>query len=58
VCRRALCLTRDFTYEQPLASLFGSHKSSIVELRGVEIVTSCLSSVSVPPLVIESVTHS
>jgi hypothetical protein len=32
----------DHEYEEPFASLLGSHKAQIVELMGVEPMTSCL----------------
>jgi site-specific DNA recombinase len=31
-----------FEYEEPFASLLGSHKTQIVDLRGIEPLTSCL----------------
>ncbi|HEY3213471.1 MAG TPA: recombinase family protein [Actinomycetota bacterium] len=34
----------DFTYEEPFASLLGSHKGSMVETAGLEPATSCLQS--------------
>lgn len=34
----------DFTYEEPFASLLGSHKGSMVEMGGLEPPTSCLQS--------------
>jgi hypothetical protein len=34
----------DFTYEEPFGSLLGSHKGSMVELRGLEPRTCCLQS--------------
>jgi site-specific DNA recombinase len=34
----------DHEYEEPFVSLLGSHKAQIVELRGVEPLTSCLPS--------------
>jgi hypothetical protein len=34
----------DFTYEEPFASLLGSHMGSMVDLRGFEPLTSCLPS--------------
>jgi hypothetical protein len=32
----------DFTYEEPFASRLGSHKGSMVVLRGFEPLTPCM----------------
>jgi hypothetical protein len=39
----------DFAYEEPFASLFGSHKGSMVEVRGLEPLASSVRVISGPP---------
>jgi hypothetical protein len=39
----------DFTYEEPFASLLGSHKGSMVDPRGFEPATATLATLIGPP---------